>query len=80
MTPLLVANTDAKPSSVQLNTTLLTTIFVITVGSSLQFGYGTGMQVHQRIFILLVDSNDDVQEVYFSDHLTTYSRRCYEQL
>jgi hypothetical protein len=37
----LVANTAAEPS-VQLNATLLTTIFVITLGSSLQFGYGTG--------------------------------------
>jgi hypothetical protein len=37
----LVANKGAE-SSVQLNATLLTTILVITVGSSLQFGYGTG--------------------------------------
>jgi hypothetical protein len=42
-TPLLVANKGAESTgSVQLNATLLTTIFVITVGSSLQFGYGTG--------------------------------------
>jgi hypothetical protein len=42
-TPLLVANKGAESSSVELNATLLTTIFVITVGSSFQFGYGTGM-------------------------------------
>jgi hypothetical protein len=41
--PLLVTNKGAESSSVQLNATLLTTIFVVTVGSSLQFGYGTGM-------------------------------------
>jgi hypothetical protein len=41
---LLAANKGAESSSsVQPNATLLTTIFVITVGSSLQFGYGTGM-------------------------------------
>jgi hypothetical protein len=42
-TPLLAANKGAESSSVQLNATLLATIFAITVGSSFQFGYGTGM-------------------------------------
>jgi hypothetical protein len=43
-TPLLAAKKGAESNgSVQLNATLLTTIFVITVGSSFQFGYGTGM-------------------------------------
>jgi hypothetical protein len=60
--PLLAATKGAdESSSVQLNATLLTTIFVITVGSSLQFGYGTGTLVHERIYILSTDSNDDLQ-------------------
>lgn len=36
----------------QLNATLLTTIAVVTIGSSLQFGYGTGVMNNSEEFIM----------------------------
>lgn len=35
-----------------LSWTLLVTVFVVTLGSSLQFGYGTGVMNNSRIFIM----------------------------
>jgi hypothetical protein len=43
----LVAN-KGDESRAQLNATLLTTIFAITVGSSFQFGYATGTSRYTR--------------------------------
>ena len=42
-TPLIVANgSHHKHAAGTLNTTLLVTILAVTIGSSFQFGYGTG--------------------------------------
>jgi hypothetical protein len=56
----LVANKGAE-SSVQVNATLMTTIFVITVGSSLQFGYGTGKSRED----LHIDDSSDKESALF---------------
>jgi len=38
-----LSSKEGKVVKPRLNATLLTTITVVTIGSSLQFGYGTGM-------------------------------------
>jgi hypothetical protein len=49
-TPLINGHVgDAKGAPPKINGTLMATIFVVTIGSSLQFGYGTGKyQVDNR--------------------------------
>jgi sugar porter (SP) family MFS transporter len=53
--------TDIKPA--ELSTTLLITILVVTIGSSLQFGYGTGV----------MNNSQDVIMEYFHDRGKDYS-------
>jgi MFS family permease len=46
------SNGDGINDEATMNWTLFTTIFVVTVGSSLQFGYGTGVMNNSEFFIL----------------------------
>mmetsp|Transcript_20395 Transcript_20395/g.39296 ORF Transcript_20395/g.39296 Transcript_20395/m.39296 type:complete len:570 (-) Transcript_20395:220-1929(-) len=70
-TPLITENGEKMESDSfedvmekeQINFTLLLTIFIVTLGSSFQFGYGTGVMNNSEGFIL----------DYFHDHDMSYS-------
>eukprot|EP00957_Ditylum_brightwellii_P188625 14359646-Ditylum_brightwellii.AAC.2 len=49
-TPLMAKK--ANRAQGQLNATLLTTVIVVTIGSSFQFGYGTGVMNNSKGFIM----------------------------
>lgn len=50
--PLVMSNGSHHKQQERLNATLLLTIIVVTIGSSLQFGYATGVMNNSQEFIV----------------------------